>query len=556
MAAFDIETLMKDPLLHVGLGLLGASSPKNKGFGDISQVLLGMQQNNTENEFKKQKLELEKSAAQRAEAQGKLYEQQVLDQQRRTAQSAKLFEQIQQFIGGNAGGNPAPNVGIQPPAAPPASNLFSTADKFVAGVEGGYTPNDAGAGPTNFGINQKANPDVNVKSLTPESASVIRKQRYWDKIGGDSLPPQTAMVAYDAAINQGQDYARQLIERTGGDPSLMLYQRRQDYRALAKSNPLKAPNLPVWEKRLDDLQSQLKATPVAETAPVVDTQGGMEPYRKLEMLGGAGKIAAGDFGGVSDIAKALKPEVRKPGDIVVQPGGRMSQIPDPKGDADMGLKREAATRDASRVALEAERVKNEQTRLQREQEKEDRLGLEQQRKVTEQHAKDKGALDLVGSAADRMMGSVDKILSSPGLNKITGLNSLTNAIALPGGAAKETLSELEGLKNKLVNDILQSVRSASANGASGYGSFTEKELEVIKGYVANLDPARDPQGFKDGLIQVKKFAEDIKNRSSKIYEDSTGKPAIEGLPVGARKIGTSGGKPVYQLPDGSRVMVK
>lgn len=552
----DLEALMKDPLLQIGLGLLGSASPSMRGLGDMSQTMMGLSQQSQENEFKKQKLAIEKQQADQAAAHSKLYEQQVVDQQKRTAQSAKLFEQIQGFLGGSPAGQPAPNVAAPVPQAPPTNNLFGMADKFVAGQEGGFTPNDAGAGPTNFGINQRANPDVNVKSLTPESASQIRKQRYWDAIKGDTLPPQTAMVAYDAAINQGQDYARQLVERTGGDPTLMLYQRRQDYRAIAKQNPLKAPNLPTWEKRLDDLQAQLKATPVADTVPVADQGGGMEPYRKLEMLGGAARVGAGDFGGIADIAKGLKPEVRKPGDIVVQPGGKMSQIPDPKGDADLGLKREAATRDASRVALEAERVKNEQTRLQREQEKEDRLGLEQQRKVTEQHAKDKGALDLVSGAADRMIGSVDKILSSPGLNKITGLSSLTNFAALPGGPAKETLAELDGLKNKLVNDILQSVRSASANGASGYGSFTEKELEVIKGYVANLDPARDPKGFQDGLKQVKKFAQDIQGRSAKIYEDSTGKPAVEGLPLGAKKIGTSGGKPVYQLPDGQRVMVK
>lgn len=554
----DLEALMKDPLLQIGLGLLGSASPNMRGLGDMSQTMMGLTQQAQENDFKKQKIAIEKQQADQAAAHSKLYEQQVLDQQKRTAQSAKLFEQIQQYIGGSPAGQPAPAVAAPVPQAPmtAGNNLFGMADKFVADIEKGFVANDAGAGPTNFGVNQRANPDINVKTLTPESAAQLRKQRYWDKIGGDSLPPQTAMVAYDAAINQGQDYARQLVERTGGDPTLMLYQRRQDYRAIAKQNPLKAPNLPGWEKRLDSLQAQLKATPVAETAPVVDTQGGMEPYRKLEMLGGAARVGAGDFGGISDLAKALKPEVRKPGDIVVQPGGRMSQVPDPKGDADMGLKREAATRDASRVALEAERVKNEQTRLQREQDKEDRLAVEKQRVVTEQHAKDKGALDLVSGAADRMVASVDKILSSPGLSKITGLASITNFAALPGGPAKETLAELDGLKNKLVNDILQSVRTASANGASGYGSFTEKELEVIKGYVANLDPARDPKGFKDGLAQVKKFAQDIQSRSAKIYEDSTGKPSVEGLPVGARKIGTSGGKPVYQLPDGNRVMVK
>jgi hypothetical protein len=154
------------------------------------------------------------------------------------------------------------------------------------------------------------------------------------------------------------------------------------------------------------------------------------------------------------------------------------------------------------------------------------------------------------------MVSVDKLLSNPGLDKILGAKSYTNALAIRGGPAKEALNELEGIKSKLVNDNLQAIRDASANGASGYGSFTEKELEVVKGYIANLDPSGDPQEFKNKLGIVKKEMQNMADRAASRYEAATGKSAYEGLPTGSRKIGTSGGKAVYRLPDGSMVQAQ
>jgi hypothetical protein len=94
-------------------------------------------------------------------------------------------------------------------------------DAIVGGVlkrEGGYNASDGHSGnPVNFGINQGANPDINVAQLTPDQAKQIYKSRYWDAVGADQLPPQAQGPVFDAAVNQGVDAAKQMWAQSGGD---------------------------------------------------------------------------------------------------------------------------------------------------------------------------------------------------------------------------------------------------------------------------------------------------------------------------------------------------
>ncbi|NBQ47072.1 MAG: hypothetical protein EBU33_01255 [Sphingobacteriia bacterium] len=133
---------------------------------------------------------------------------------------------------------------------------FGTAVQKVLSFEGGYTPKDGLSGsPANFGINQKYNPDVDVKSLTQDKAVQLYKTRYWDAINGDQLPPKTAEIAFDAAVNQGPDYAKKLLAQTNGDPVKMLQQRAIDYQNIVKANPAQAQFLPSWMNRLQSLSA-------------------------------------------------------------------------------------------------------------------------------------------------------------------------------------------------------------------------------------------------------------------------------------------------------------
>lgn len=145
------------------------------------------------------------------------------------------------------------------PNAPQAGNQggagnFGSAVNKVLSFEGGYVASDGKSNaPTNFGINQKANPDIDVKNLTKDQAVNVYKTRYWDAIGADKLPSQTAEIAFDAAVNQGVDYAKGLIQKTGGDPAKMLQQRALDYQTIVQKDPTQAKYLSSWMNRLTSL---------------------------------------------------------------------------------------------------------------------------------------------------------------------------------------------------------------------------------------------------------------------------------------------------------------
>jgi len=123
-----------------------------------------------------------------------------------------------------------------------AAGGFSTAVAFTLKAEGGFNPKDSNNAPSNFGINQKANPDVDVKNLTREKAAEIYKSRYWDKIGGDELAaknPALATIAFDTAVMSGVDKAKELLSKADGDPTKLLELRNQFLASLVQKNPEK-----------------------------------------------------------------------------------------------------------------------------------------------------------------------------------------------------------------------------------------------------------------------------------------------------------------------------
>lgn len=115
--------------------------------------------------------------------------------------------------------------------------------------EGGLNPNDAGRGPSNFGINQTANPEVDVTKLTPEQATQIYKTKYWDAIDGDNVPPAIQEAAFDAAVNMGQDVAKELIEESGGDPMKFRELREKRYDQIYDPSRHTPADRASWTKR-------------------------------------------------------------------------------------------------------------------------------------------------------------------------------------------------------------------------------------------------------------------------------------------------------------------
>ena len=108
-------------------------------------------------------------------------------------------------------------------------DMFDRCSTIVLGVEGGFT--DAPADPgnwtggsvghgtckgTKFGISAASYPGLDITSLTLTEAKVLYRRDYWDKIAGDRLPRPLALVAFDAAVNNGGDRAATWLQEAAG----------------------------------------------------------------------------------------------------------------------------------------------------------------------------------------------------------------------------------------------------------------------------------------------------------------------------------------------------
>jgi hypothetical protein len=103
-------------------------------------------------------------------------------------------------------------------ASPAAAGGFDASVEHVLGNEGGYSTSDMNGKPVNFGINQGANPDIDVKNLTRDQAKQIYHDRYWVPSGAEQLPPNLQAPYFDVYIRNPK-VAQQALQSSGGDPA-------------------------------------------------------------------------------------------------------------------------------------------------------------------------------------------------------------------------------------------------------------------------------------------------------------------------------------------------
>ena len=95
--------------------------------------------------------------------------------------------------------------------------VFDTIMSIVIGHEGGYVDNasDPG-GRTKYGISQRSYPDVDIAQLSLEGAKAIYKRDYFDRLSLDVADPGLALVAFDAAVNNGVGQAARWLQAALG----------------------------------------------------------------------------------------------------------------------------------------------------------------------------------------------------------------------------------------------------------------------------------------------------------------------------------------------------
>lgn len=136
---------------------------------------------------------------------------------------------------------------------------FVEAATFVIDeLEGGEgnIRNDNGRGLSRFGINQAANPDVNVSTLT-RAGAVNRYRRYWAEVGADKLPPGLAIAAFDAAVLMGGEKSRRFMAESGYDVGRFLALEQAEMHRLAKADPAKyGDDLKGWLNRVEKVRAE------------------------------------------------------------------------------------------------------------------------------------------------------------------------------------------------------------------------------------------------------------------------------------------------------------
>lgn len=94
---------------------------------------------------------------------------------------------------------------------------FEKAVEFVLSEEGGYVNNarDPG-GETKFGISRRSYPLLDIANLAASDAIGIYRTDFWDKCRCGELPRGVDFLVFDAAVNQGQTAAIQLLQKCAG----------------------------------------------------------------------------------------------------------------------------------------------------------------------------------------------------------------------------------------------------------------------------------------------------------------------------------------------------
>jgi lysozyme family protein len=92
---------------------------------------------------------------------------------------------------------------------------FDIAFERTIGLEGGYSNNPADrGGPTKFGLSQKANPDLDIPTLTVQQAKEIYRKRYWNPLKPERIASEIIQLEiFDTAVNCGLGTAQLIVQR-------------------------------------------------------------------------------------------------------------------------------------------------------------------------------------------------------------------------------------------------------------------------------------------------------------------------------------------------------
>jgi len=135
---------------------------------------------------------------------------------------------------------------------------FEKSLAFVLKWEGGYSydPDDPG-GETNFGIDKRSHPNVDIKNLTLEEAREIYKNEYWFNCKCQNKEWPLDIIVFDTAVNMGSKRAGVFYQENSSWQDY-LFARIKYYLKISGNTNNKY--LKGWLNRVMDLYAEVKKT--------------------------------------------------------------------------------------------------------------------------------------------------------------------------------------------------------------------------------------------------------------------------------------------------------
>lgn len=182
------------------------------------------------------------------------------------------------------------------------------------------------------------------------------------------------------------------------------------------------------------------------------------------------------------------------------------------------------------------------------------ISPEQQRAIAtkrvEEQPKDLTSLEDIHAKADQAIDAAKSVLQAPGLNWASGKTWWMGSI--PGTSAYNATQKLETLKSQIMLSVLQSFRSASSTGSSGFGQLSNVEGETLRNSIANLNRAQTTDELKNSLQNIISTLEGSKERMRRGYTRLYGEePVIKTYHTNpsTQRTKTIGGKTYIQQND-------
>jgi hypothetical protein len=448
-------------------------------------------------------------------------------------------------------------------AAPPAKGGFENAVETVLSNEGGYNARDLNGAPVNFGINQKANPDLDVKGLTREQAKQIYLDRYWKPSGAEDLPANLQTPYFDAYIRNPK-MAKAALVKSGGDPERFVQLTSAYFQNLA-AKPGNGKYAKAWANR--DANNLAIATGQAEPAAAAPARAAADASTERFPIAIPGK-APTQF-------KVLTPAEAK------------SQGLDPSATWKMNT----ATNEVTKLADAADEGLDDATTTFYAQQmltggQMPALGMGKaaaraRQEIMKKVAQLAGAEGLTGKdLAVQIAHYKAGVGNVQNLEKIYGSVQANEQNALANG--KQFLDRSQELTSgksrfRLLNRVQQSALrhtgdpTIAAMDAAAI-TFANEYAKVMTGTPSGggtlSDSARDEaQSIMKGdfpveqkLSTYRQMVADMNNRMSALQNSisegykNVGVNSSASLPKGAKVIGTYQGKRVIQLPNGKRMV--